>query len=143
MKQKDKYKLDNWNYDKTYTDTRKCYNKNIYDGNSKNTFLKQVKENYNQYHSCFFDGKVNITKLNNIKYKQNLFEYLLNTNAECKLFFDIDKIKINITDLKPLLNELFDFIDELCDKKLNRKKYLVFYKKLVDKDFNELHIYTR
>jgi hypothetical protein len=35
MKQKDKYKLDNWNYNKTYTDTRKCYNKNIYDGNSK------------------------------------------------------------------------------------------------------------
>ena len=138
MKQKDKYKLDNWNYNKTYTDTRKCYNKNIYDGSSKTTFLKQVKENYNQYHSCFLNGKVNITKLNNIKYKQNLFEYLLNPNAECKLFFDIDKIKINITELKPLLNELFDFIDELCDKKLNRKKYLVFYKKLVDKDFNEL-----
>jgi len=144
MKQKDKYKLNNWNYNANITiekdkkDTRKCYDDNKYDGNSINTFLKQVKENYNQYSSCFFDGKVNITKLNNIKYKQNLFEYLLNTNAECKLFFDIDKIKINITELKPLLNELFDFIDEICDKKLNRKKYLVFYKKLVDKDFNEL-----
>jgi hypothetical protein len=135
---KDKYKLDNWNYKKTHTDTRKCDNVNKYDGNSKIIFLKQVKENYNQYHSCFIDGKINITKLNNIKYTQNLVEYFLNTNAECKLFFDIDKIKINITDLKLLLNELFDCIDELCDKKLNRKKYLVFYKKLVDKDFNEL-----
>ena len=141
MNQKVKYKLDNWNYNDNITinkDTRKCYNKNIYDGIGVNTFLKHVKENYNQYHNCFEDGKVNITKLNNIKYKQNLFEYLLNTNAECKLFFDIDKIKINIIDLKPLLNELFDFIDELCDKKLNRNKYLVFYKKLVDKDFNGL-----
>jgi hypothetical protein len=135
---KDKYKLDNWNYKKTHTDTRKCDNVNKYDGNSKIIFLKQVKENYNQYHSCFIDGKINITKLNNIKYTQNLVEYFLNTKAECKLFFDIDKIKINITDLKLLLNELFDCIDELCDKKLNRKKYLVFYKKLVDKDFNEL-----
>ncbi len=141
MKQKVKYKLDNWNYNDSITtnkDTRKCYNKNIYDGISVNIFLKQVKENYNQYHNCFEDGKINITKLNNIKYKQNLFEYLLNTNAECKLFFDIDKIKINITDLKPLLNELFDFIDELCDKKLNKNKYLVFYKKLVDKNNVEL-----
>jgi hypothetical protein len=138
MKHKDKYKLDNWNYNKTNTDTRKCYNVNKYDGNSKTTFLKQVKDNYNLYHSCFLNGKINITKLNEIKYNQNLFEYLLNPNAECKLFFDIDKIKINIIDLKLLLNRLFDFIDELCDKKLNRKKYLVFYKKLVDKDFNEL-----
>jgi hypothetical protein len=138
MIEKDKYKLDNWNYNKTHTDTRKCDNVNKYDGKSKTIFLKQVKENYNQYHSCFIDGKINITKLNNIKYTQNLVEYFLNINAECKLFFDIDKIKINIIDLKPLLNELFDFIDELCDKKLNRKKYLVFYKKLVDKDFNEL-----
>ena len=99
MKQKDKYKLDNWDYKDNIPsnkDTRKCYNVNKYDGNSKITFLKQVKDNYNQYHSCFLNGKINITKLNNIKYKQNLFEYLLNTNAECKLFFDIDKIKINI-----------------------------------------------
>ncbi len=141
MKQKDKYKLDNWNYNDDIKDeknSRKCYNDNKYDGNSINKFLKQVKDNYKQYHSCFIDGKLDIRKLNNIKYKQNLFEYLLNPNAECKLFFDIDKIKINLIDLKPLLNELFDCIDAICDKNLNRKKYLVFYKKLVDKDFNEL-----
>ena len=76
MKQKDKYKLDNWNYNVNITiekDTRKCYNDNKYDGNSKNIFLKQVKDNYNQYHSCLIDGKIDIRKLNNIKYKQNLF----------------------------------------------------------------------
>jgi hypothetical protein len=136
-----KFKLDRWCYNDNIPlekDTRKSNNINIYDGNSINTFLKEVKDNYNQYHSCFFNGKINITKLNNIKYRQNLFEYLLNTNAECKLFFDIDKIKINITELKSLLNELFNFIDEICDKKLNRNKYLVFYKKLIDKNNIEL-----
>jgi len=141
MKQKHKYKVDNWNYKDDITlckDTRKCYNRNLYEGVSTKSFLKIVKDNYKQYDSCFFNTKINITKLNNIKYKQNLFEYLLNHNAECKLFFDIDKIKINITELKPLLNRLFDFIDELCDKKLNRTKYLVFYKKLVDKNKIEL-----
>ena len=138
---KQKYKLDNWNYIEhvsTEKDIRKCYNKNLYEGNSIILFLKHVKKNYNQYNSCFLNDKINITELNKIKYKQNLFEYLINLNAECKLFFDIDKIKINITELKPLLNELFDYIDEICDKILNRNKYLVFYKKLVDKNNNEL-----
>ena len=125
MKQKDKYRADNWNYNDDIPlckDTRKCYNRTLYEGVSTKAFIKTVRDNYNLYHSCFFNSKINITKLNNIKYKQNLFEYLLNHNGECKLFFDIDKIKINIIDLKPLLNRLFDFIDELCDKKLNRKK---------------------
>jgi hypothetical protein len=138
MKHKLKFKLDNWDFKSNYKDTRKCSNKNIYDGNSLIKFLNNVKQNYNQYNSCFLNGKINITKLNEIKYKQNCFEFFLNPNSECKLFLDIDKIKVNITDLKKLLNELFDFIDELCDKKLNRNKYLVFYKKLVDKDFNEI-----
>ena len=135
-------KVSLWEYDKDKSiekDSRKCYDKTIYEGKSSRTFLKQIKDNYKQYQNCFIDDKIDIRKLNNIKYKQNLFEYLLNTNAECKLFLDIDKIKINLIDLKPLLNELFDCIDVICDKKFNRKKYLVFYKKLVDENNNDLN----
>jgi len=135
-------KVSLWEYDKDKSiekDNRKCYDKTIYEGKSSRTFLKQIKDNYKQYQNCFIDDKIDIRKINKIKYKQNLFEYLLNTNAECKLFFDIDKIKINLIDLKPLLNEVFDCIDNICDKKLNRKKYLVFYKKLVDENNNDLN----
>ena len=88
-------KVSLWEYDKDKSiekDNRKCYDKTIYEGKSSRTFLKQIKDNYKQYQNCFIDDKIDIRKLNKIKYKQNLFEYLLNTNAECKLFFDIDKI---------------------------------------------------
>ncbi len=135
MKKISNYKLDYWIYDEKKSidiDTRKCHNKTLYEGNSKSSFLTNVKNNYNKYNN-------NLTNLNNIKYNQNLFEIFKNPNSECKLFFDIDKVKININELNPVLSELFDFIDKICEKKLNRKKYLVFYKKLVDKDFNELH----
>ncbi len=113
------YKLDNWNFCKNIPDNRKCYNTNIYSGNSLNMFLKKVRENFNNFG--------NFSK--NFSNKQNLFEYLL-TN-ECKLFFDIDKVKINLKNdfgFKQDLNNFLDCVDEAIGKKLNRRKYLIFYK---------------
>ena len=128
------YHLINWNYNSSISvdkDTRKCISKTIYNGNSKKAFLKKVQKNFQEYQD-------NSNELSKIKYNQNHFECLLNENAQSKLFFDIDKIKTSLTDLTDLLNEMFNFIDDICDKKLNRNKYLVFYKKLVDADGLEL-----
>ena len=44
MKHKLKFKLDNWDFKSNYKDTRKCSNKNIYDGNSLIKFLNNVKK---------------------------------------------------------------------------------------------------
>jgi hypothetical protein len=64
----------------------------------------------------------------------NLLEYCVDENYN-KLWFDIDMIKIEINDLQNALTEFFDLIDEVVGKKLNRKSYYIFYKKLPNKTY--------
>tara|TARA_R110002096_G_scaffold271892_4_gene465618 strand:+ start:1521 stop:6545 length:5025 start_codon:yes stop_codon:yes gene_type:complete len=94
---------------------------------TKDQFLVLVKINNEKY----FD--INNFDIN--KHDQNLFEVAYNKydgnksqNIFAKFWLDIDKININFNDLQDLLTDLFDTIDKVLDKTLDRKKYLIYYK---------------
>ena len=88
--------------------------------NNREHLIKLVKEN----RTIFFEDDFDIHNHNN-----NLLEYCID-NKYVKLWFDIDMIKIEINDLQNTLTELFDLIDEVVGKKLNRNSYYIYYKKL-------------
>ncbi len=93
--------------------------------NNREQLIKIVKENRNN----FFEDTFDIHNHNN-----NLLEYCVD-NKYVKLWFDIDMIKIEINDLQNALTELFDLIDEVVGKKLNRNSYYIYYKKLPNKSY--------
>lgn len=116
------YKLSNW---KIFN------NEQIVDTNllkqklNKSEFINKIKRNRDKYFEDGFDMH---------NHNNNLLEYCVDEKFN-KLWFDIDKIKIEINDLQNALTEFFDLIDEVFGKKLNRKSYYIFYKKLPNKSY--------
>jgi len=117
-----KYKLSNWIID----NNEQKVDKNLLEQKlNKSEFINKIKYNRDKY----FENGFNIHNHTNY-----LLEYCVDEIYN-KLWHDIDKIKIEINDLQNALTEFFDLIDEVVGKKLNRKSYYVFYKKLPNKSY--------
>ena len=93
---------------------------------NKTGFFKEIKQNRDNY--------FNNIDISNHNHNNNLLEYCTDDNYN-KLWFDIDMIKIEIDDLKVALTEFFDLIDDVVGKKLNRKSYYIYYKRLPNKTY--------
>jgi hypothetical protein len=92
---------------------------------NKSEFINKIKCNRDKYFEDGFDMH---------NHTNNLLEYCVDETYN-KLWFDIDKIKIEINDLQNALTEFFDLNDEVVGKKLNRKSYYIFYKQLPNKTY--------
>lgn len=76
----------------------------------------------------------------NISNKQyNLFEILADKEY-CKLYFDIDGIELNETDFKNQLLEFYNEVEKIINKKVNRKKILVYVKRDLNDNIRSSHI---
>ena len=117
-----KYKLSNW----IYYNNKQVIDKQLLEKKlNKTEFFNKIKHNKNEYFKSNFD-------IHN--HKNNLLEYCVDETYN-KLWFDIDKIIIEINDLQNALTEFFDLIDKVIGKKLNRKSYFIYYKKLPNKSY--------
>ncbi len=94
-----------------------------------------------------YDALCNIVRSNRADYQESLktgvipANYLLEyLNKHNKLFLDIDKCEINITNLKDELRLLYNEIDLIVGFDLDRSKYLVFYKDTFDGIVRSIHI---
>ena len=111
------------------------HHKKKYDELSKEAFKRLVRDNQLKYFSEDFD-------INN--HSQNLFELAYNTydgeasqNMYAKFWLDIDMINTTTEELYDLLTDLFNKIDGILSKELNRETYLVYYKKIPNS--NKIH----
>ena len=117
-----KYKLSNW----IYYNNKQVIDKQLLEKKlNKTEFFNKIKHNKNEYFKSNFD-------IHN--HKNNLLEYCIDEIYN-KLWFDIDKIIIEINDLQNALTGFFDLIDKVIGKKLNRKSYFIYYKKLPNKSY--------
>lgn len=116
------YKLSNWII---HNNEQKVDKKSLEQKLNKSEFINKIKYNRDKYFEDMFD-------INN--HNNNLLEYCVDEKFN-KLWFDIDMIKIELNDLQNALTEFFDLIDEVVGKKLNRKSYYIFYKKLPNKSY--------
>ena len=92
------YKLSNW---KIHENEQKV-DKNLLEQKlGKSEFINKIKCNRDKY----FEHGFNMHNHNN-----NLLEYCVDENYN-KLWFDIDKINIEINDLQNALTDFFDLID--------------------------------
>ena len=129
-----KYVLVWWRYNKDLPDKRKCNqiiktHKDI-DINSYISLIKKRSDcNYNTYLTNY--DKIVNNEPNTFKsiYQSN-FEICRN-NKFAKLWFDIDECKLeyDYDMIDKYIVELFNEIDRVFGKKLDRSKYLVYYKK--------------
>ena len=113
------YKLNKWK-----KENNKISYKNPIIIKTREELIKIVRENRTDFFDISFDIH---------KHENNLLEYCIDDYV--KLWFDIDNIKIEINDLQDALTDFFDLIDEVVGKKLNRKSYYVYYKKIPDKSY--------
>jgi len=117
-----KYKLSNW----IFYNNKQVIDKHLLEKKlNKTEFFNKIKYNKNEYFKPNFD-------IHN--HTNNLLEYC-NDEKYNKLWFDIDKIKIEINDLQNALTDFFDLIDKVIGNKLNRKSYFIYYKKLPNKSY--------
>jgi len=129
-----------WVYNQNINDDRKCFDKDIVfvkENKDFSYFDKRLKDNYNNFHK----NKNNFDK---IKYEQSWLEICYHKEY-CKVWFDIDtfKLEYDTKTFQSLLTELFDNIDKIFGKEIDRKSWLVYYKKTNTQFIHSLRIINK